>query len=162
MVDVKKIGVIAGCAFVFILLSASTGGVGWITTEAFGVESSGGLFRTCRKAGGASICADIASDLLSDKDKAVQAFMILSVLTAIAAVVFAILHMVTDKIPVKLISLLMVVIFVLALIGLAIFTANKEDLVPSADYGWAYGLGWFGALAALIVGVLVFVLFRSS
>ena len=56
----------------------------------------------------------------------------------------------------------MVIIFVFALIGLAIFTENKEDESSDADYGWAYGLGWVGAIAALIVGVLVFVLCRSS
>ena len=100
----------------------------------------------------------------TDKFRAVQAFMILSVLTSIAAVVIGIIHMVSDKIPAKLISLLMVIIFVLALIGLAIYTEMKEDKnsIVELDYGWAYGLGWVGALAALIVGIVVFAICNQS
>ena len=125
-----------------------------------GVEYAEGLFRYCKttKSYLGTITTCYNRDSTTDKFRAVQAFMILSVLTSIAAVVFGIIHMVSDKIPAKLVSLLMVIIFVLALIGLAIYTEMKEDTsyIIEPDYGWAYGLGWVGALAALIVGIVVF------
>ena len=129
-------------------------------------EGAAGLFRGCATVesilGTLTTCHNVDSSTLTDKERAVQAFMIMSVLASITAVVFAIIHMVSNKIPAKLISLLLVITFAFALIGLAIFTDYKEEKAPDADYGWAYGLGWFGALAALVIGIVVFAVCRSS
>uniref|UniRef100_A0A7M6DP83 Uncharacterized protein n=1 Tax=Clytia hemisphaerica TaxID=252671 RepID=A0A7M6DP83_9CNID len=170
MVEGKKVGVLIACAAVFILLSASTGGVGWSNYEALldggSVELKMGLFRSCRTEKSFStfsisnICSDFKSEQLSSKHKAIQAFMILSVLASIAAVVCV---MFIDKISAKLISWLMIDAFISALIGLAIFTESKENsIIDIYDYGWAYALGWVGAIAALIVGVVVSVAYGSS
>ena len=71
--------------------------------------------------------------------------MVLAILTSIAAVVCAIVFMVSDKIDVRGISLALFLAFVFALIGLAIFTFTdiKGDY-SDANFGWAYVLGWFG------------------
>ena len=79
--------------------------------------------------------------------------MLLSVLTTIVACVLAIYHYLKDKIQVKIIALVMVIAFVLALIGLSVYTDNYSD----ADFGWSYALGWVGAIGALVAGIIAFI-----
>ncbi|XP_066924335.1 epithelial membrane protein 1-like [Clytia hemisphaerica] len=177
MVEAKKVVVLIACVAVFVLLSASTGGVGWLHYEdVIAVDGlsngasgdlSAGLFRFCFKAKteARQSCKDV-SDLIevTVKRKVIQAFMILSVLASIAAVVCVILQMVTDKISPKLISWLIIDASTSALVGLAIYTHDHENDNSlngvTFYYGWSYALGWVGAIIALIVGVVVRVAFE--
>ena len=123
-------------------------------------DTNYGLFRQCVDTKGVTACVSHPDNFVSDKWRATQAFMILSVLVSIGAVVCGIIHMVSEKMQAKIISLVLMIAFAFALVGLAIFTANKEDKFEGLDYGWAYGLGWVGALASLIVGIVVLAVFR--
>ena len=85
--------------------------------------------------------------------------MILSILASLAATILSIVHMVNGKVSGKIISLMLIVTFVLALIGLAIFTDNK----PSGhEYFWAYNLAWVTAVISLVYAIVVFVLCRKD
>ena len=108
-----------------------------------------GLFRSCSS----GRCTSYDSDDVPEELRATQAFMLLSVLTTIVACVLAIYHYLKDKIQVKIIALVMVIAFVLALIGLSVYTDNYSD----ADFGWSYALGWVGAIGALVAGIVAFI-----
>ncbi|XP_066932405.1 p53 apoptosis effector related to PMP-22-like [Clytia hemisphaerica] len=158
MVEAKKVGVLIACVAVFILLSASTGGSGWMTSGTGGGKLNYGLFSLC----GTNSCASYGSVLYPEnKWRATQGFMVLSVLVSLGAAICGIILMISDKVQAKIIAILLMIAFVLSTIGLAIFTDIKEENYKNLDYGWAYGFGWVGALAALGVGVAVFLTNRS-
>ena len=62
----------------------------------------------------------------------------------------------------KTIGILMLVTFTLALIGMAVFTDFKERGYKVTSYGWACFLGWGGAAAALIAGIITLLVSRSQ
>ncbi|XP_066925530.1 p53 apoptosis effector related to PMP-22-like [Clytia hemisphaerica] len=159
MVEAKKVGVLIACFAVFILLSASTGGIGWMTTGTSEKGANYGLFSGCST----NSCFSYGSNIPGPENKwrATQGFMVLSVLVSLGATICGIILMISDKVQPKIIAILLVIAFVLATISLAIFTDIKEEYYKKMDYGWAYGFGWVGALAGLGVGVVVFLTKRS-
>ncbi|XP_066935474.1 epithelial membrane protein 1-like [Clytia hemisphaerica] len=144
-VDKKKAVLVIVCVVEFIILAASTGGNQWSKS----ILGDSGLFRSCSSGN----CYTYSSDDVSGELRATQAFMVLSVLTTIVACVLSIYHYLKDKIQVKIIALVMVIAFVLALIGLSVYTDNNSG----ADFGWSYALGWVGAIGALVAGVVAFI-----
>ena len=63
----------------------------------------------------------------------------------------------------KIIGVVLVLLFAFGVAGIGLFTELKEngdenDLnLKTANYGWAYFIGWAGALTALINGIYIIV-----
>ena len=102
--------------------------------------------------------------LVSLKWRCVQAFMLLSILSSIGAVISSVTYMTKEKARPKFIGVWLFVTCGFALIALVVFTKIKGGIIYTLySYGWAFTLGWVGAGSALAVGIAAFVInCRSS
>ena len=116
------------------------------------LEETFGLFRWCN----GSDCEAFPYKV-DDEVKAIRAFMCLSIIMSIIAIICAIVYMATDKIHPSIISVILVFTFVFALIGLAVFTDMKNKRWHTSEFGWAYALGWVGAALALINSTIIMI-----